>query len=336
MAVRRRLVRRPPQEPPPDPIHYQEVLERFVASKDSINTRELYRRAVVDFFERVGMTDVTRLDGDDIIAYNEALTSLRAAHDRGEPGGLAPDTIRTRIYAVRSFLRFAYAYGITPHMPPERVAEFLPVPSAKELTQTDTLARAAAADLRRAAWEEPRDRCLILLMLQSGLRVSEVAALRCNDVYEAGGRYWVDVYRGKGDKNREVEIPESAFIVVRELIKESGRSLRSTKPLFLSQKGGFLTRIQVYRIVRKYAKRAGINKRVSPHNLRHTYANQQRLLGERLEVLALQLGHKQLDTTRRYTQPARLRIRSKVRDWMAETAGNGEQGMGNGQQRRLE
>ncbi len=319
MALSHRLVRRPPQEPLPEPVHYQEVLERFLATKDSINTRDIYRRAVLDFFERVGITDVTRLDGDDIIAYNEALSLLREAHDRGEPGGLAPDTIRTRIYALRSFLRFAYAYGITPHMPPERVAEFLTVPSAKELTQKDILDRDEADDLLRAAWENPRDRCLILLMLQSGLRVSEAAALRCNDVYEAGGRYWVDVYRGKGDKNREVEIPESAFIVVREFIKETHRSLTSTKPLFLSQKGGFLTRIQVYRIVRKYAKRAGINKSVSPHNLRHTYANQQRLLGERLEVLALQLGHKQLDTTRRYTQPARLRIRSKVHDWMAET-----------------
>jgi len=200
MAVRRQLARRPLQEAPPGPIHYQEVLERFLASKDSLNTREIYRRSVVDFFHRLGLTDVTALDGDDIIRYNEALALLREAHERGEPGGLAPDTIRTRIYAVRSFLRFAYAYGITPHMPPERVAEFLTVPSAKELTQKDILDRDEAEALLRAAWEEPRDRSLILLMLQSGLRVSEVARLRCSDVYEAGGRYWVDVYRGKGDK----------------------------------------------------------------------------------------------------------------------------------------
>jgi len=98
------------------------------------------------------------------------------------------------------------------------------------LTQKDILDRDEADDLLRAAWENPRDRCLILLMLQSGLRVSEVAALRCNDVYEAGGRYWVDVYRGKGDKNREVEIPESAFIVVREFIKERRRIAPSLAP----------------------------------------------------------------------------------------------------------
>ena len=336
MAVRRKLAGRPPESTPTQPLHYQEVLERFLASKDSPNTRALYRRSVEDFFGRLGLTDVTALGGDDIIRYNEALMMLREAQERGEPGGLAPDTIRTRIYAVRSFLRFAYAYGITPNMPPERVAEFLTVPSARELTQKDILDRDEADALLRAAWEEPRDRCLILLMLQSGLRVSEVAALRCKEVYEAGGRYWVDVYRGKGDKQREVEIPESAFIVVRDYVDESRRTFTSDEPLFPSQKGGFLTRIQIYRIVRKYAKRAGINKSVSPHNLRHTYANQQRLLGERLEVLALQLGHRQIDTTRRYTQPARLRIRSKVRDWMAETAGNGEQGMGNGQQRRFD
>ncbi len=70
MALSHRLVRRPPQEPLPEPVHYQEVLERFLATKDSINTRDIYRRAVLDFFERVGITDVTRLDGDDIIAYN--------------------------------------------------------------------------------------------------------------------------------------------------------------------------------------------------------------------------------------------------------------------------
>lgn len=296
-----------------EPLHYADVLGRFLASKDSANTRAQYRRCVEDFFERVGESDLRAIDGDSLIRYNESMRRARRLREEGR-GGLAPDTIRTHIYAVRSFLRFCYAYGLLPHLSPERVAEFTTVPGRRELTQRDVLDREEAQALARAA-DEPRDRALIVLLLQSGLRVSEAAQLRRRDVYDSGGRYWVDVNAGKGDRQREVEIPRSAFEVVREYSRSLGGA--ESAPLFPSQKGGFLTRVQIYRLVRGYAQQAGIGRPVSPHTLRHTYANQQRLLGERLEVLALQLGHRQIETTRRYTQPARLRTRSRVKDWMA-------------------
>jgi len=299
------------------PVHFEDVLERFLASKDSPNTRAQYRRCVRDFFERVGESDLRAIDGDCLIRYNESMRRARKLREDGR-GGLAADTIRTRIYSVRSFLRFCYAYGLTPHLSPERVAEFTTVPRAKELTQKDVLDRAEARALIEAA-DGLRDRALIVLLLQSGLRVSEAAQLRREDVYDAGGRYWVDVNAGKGDRQREVEIPRAAWEVICQWRRESPGT--RSDPLFPSRKGGFLQRVQIYRIVRRCAKRAGIDRPVSPHTLRHTYANQQRLLGERLEVLALQLGHRQIETTRRYTQPARLRIRRRVKDWMADDAG---------------
>jgi len=269
MPASRKITRRPRAGSSPGPVHYQDVLDRFLASKDSANTREQYRRQVHDFFDRVGLTDVTAIDGDTIIAYNESLLAARAAHEAGE-GGMAPDTIRARIYSVRSFLRFCYAYGLTPHMPPERVSEFLTLPGRRELTQKDILDREEADDLLRAAWHIPRDRGIILLLLQSGLRVSELAALRRGDIYEAGGRFWLEVNRGKGDKQREVEIPGSAYGVINAWREESAQGRGDDDPLFPSRKGGFLGRMQIYRLVREYALRAGIGRAISPHNLRHT------------------------------------------------------------------
>ncbi|MGC9319141.1 MAG: tyrosine-type recombinase/integrase [Armatimonadota bacterium] len=316
MAEAQKLARLAEDARPPDgPIHYEEVLERFLASKDSPHTRAQYRRCVRDFFERVGETDICAIDGDSIIRYDKAMRRARKLREEGRAGGLAPDTIRARIYSVRSFLRFCYAYGLTPHLSPERVAEFTTVPRARELTQRDVLDREEARALLQAASDEPRDHALIMLMLQSGLRVSEAAQLRRRDVYDSAGRYWVEVNAGKGDKQREVEIPRSAFEMVQQYRREAPGA--DADPLFTSRKGGFMTRVQIYRLVRRYALKAGIGRPVSPHTLRHTYANHQRLLGERLEVLALQLGHTLVETTRRYTQPARLRTRRPVKDWMA-------------------
>lgn len=318
MARSRKPAKRPARKSSPNPVQYEDVLDRFLASRDSANTRAQYRRVVHDFFERVGLTDVTAVDGDTIIRYNEALEAARADHDAGD-GGLAPDTIRARIYALRSFLRFCYAYGLTPHLPPERVAEFLTLPGRRELTQKDILDRDEADRILEAALTRPRDHCIVLLFLQSGLRVSELAALRRGDIYESGGRWWLQVNRGKGDKQREVEIPQSAYEAVAAYRDEVAGDAGETDPLFPSREGGFLSRAHLYRIVRASALRAGIGRVIGPHNLRHTYANQQRMLGERIEVLALQLGHAQIETTRRYTQPAILRDRTPVRDWMAET-----------------
>ncbi len=150
-----------------------------------------------------------------------------------------------------------------------------------------------------------RDKALLELMYACGLRVSEMIELRLSNLlFEQG---IVRVF-GKGSKERIVPVGNSAIRAVEKYIKESRELLRkqaSKDFVFLNFRGGKLSRMGVFDIIRKYSRLAGIKKSVHPHTLRHTFATHLLQGGADIRIIQEMLGHSDISTTQIYTHVSR-------------------------------
>ncbi|MFI5357382.1 MAG: site-specific tyrosine recombinase XerD [Opitutales bacterium] len=146
-----------------------------------------------------------------------------------------------------------------------------------------------------------RDRALLELFYSSGLRVSELAGLMIQQVDLRQG--YLRVF-GKGSKERVVPVGAKACEAIAVWL-ESGRphfvKPRTGSPLFLSERGTALSRVTLWMIVQKYAKKAGLTKRVKPHLLRHSFATHLLTGGADLRAIQEMLGHANIATTQIYT-----------------------------------
>ncbi len=149
-----------------------------------------------------------------------------------------------------------------------------------------------------------RDWAILHVALDSGLRVSEICALQICDVVLDRAHASLIVRDGKGHKKRGVRIGSALCDHLAEFIDWKGRVGQSTAgsaPLFVSSRGGPLTRTAVYRIFRKHADAVGIPQRFSIHSCRHTYASLlYRASDFNLRLVQKQLGHRSIQTTQIY------------------------------------
>ncbi len=179
------------------------------------------------------------------------------------------------------------------------------------LTAPEIEALLAAPDTRQ--WLGRRDYALLLLAIQTGLRVSELTAL-CGDSIELGHGAHVRCL-GKGRKERCTPLNRQTTHVLRAWLREI--DCAPSAALFPSLRGGSLSRDAVERLVTKYAVIAGMecpslkSKRVSPHVLRHTTAIQLLQAGVDRTIIALWLGHEQIETTQMYLD-ADLKMKEKA------------------------
>ncbi len=150
--------------------------------------------------------------------------------------------------------------------------------------------------LLEAARNNPRDFAILSLLVYSGLRVSELCNLRLEDIDFA--ERVVYVRSGKGDKDRIVVISPAAVNALEEYLSTRTDDMEY---LFASRKSPQITRVQVFRIVRKYARLAGIKKNVTPHVLRHTLATTMLRRGVDIRYIQQFLGHSSVATTQIYT-----------------------------------
>jgi integrase/recombinase XerD len=214
-------------------------------------------------------------------------------------------TRNARLTAIHSF--FHYAALKAPECS-EQIARVLSIPEKRfdstlisYLTEPEIDALLAAPD--RSTPTGRRDHALLLLAVQTGLRVSELASLRCQDLNLGAG--WVRC-EGKGRKERCTPLSRAARQVLRVWLRELGGD--PAGPLFPSRNGGHLTRSAIWRLVVKHTTAARTRcpslagKNITPHVLRHTAA--MRLLRAPTPVdtatIALWLGHETLDSTNKY------------------------------------
>lgn len=209
--------------------------------------------------------------------------------------GLQSNSRRRKLATVRAFYAWCVRLGYLRENP---AASALPPKRRKPLPVY--LEQDAARLLLDAAAGNVRDYAMLRLMLDCGLRVSEVCALRSCDL--RAGKLLVS---GKGKKQRWLPLPGptlSAIMAYRATISPE------TPALFLSQKGGHLDRSAVWRMVKAYARAVGLPEEISPHKLRHTCATL--LLDGGADIRAVQgvLGHSSIQTTEIYTHLSTNRL----------------------------
>jgi integrase/recombinase XerD len=271
----------------------------------SRNTLEAYRSDLLQFgafLARRG-AEVLSAEHADLAAF---LSELAAGGPERPP--VAPATLQRKAACLRSFYRHLRREGECHHDP---TADLRAPRKSQKLPQV--LSRGEVATLLSAPrGTDPgalRDRALLELMYACGLRASEAIGLEVGDVdLEAG----VLRARGKGSKERIVPIGREAVLATRAYV-ERGRpalvGLRDEPRLIVNRRGGGLTRQGLYKIVQRYARAAGLDGRMSPHTLRHTFATHLLAGGCDLRSLQEMLGHADIATTQIYTHLSADRLK---------------------------
>ena len=223
--------------------------------------------------------------------------------------GIAKASIARKLSAIRSFYRYLVREGILAKNPLEQAASpKLDRRLPSFLTVEEMVSLLTAPDL--ATPQGQRDRALIELIYAAGLRVSELVNLNLEQAHidTREIRVW-----GKGSKERMVLMGEPAARALTNYIGQGRLMLQGEKggqgALFLNNRGRRLTERMVQKILSKYARLAGINKRVYPHLLRHTFATHLLDGGADLRVVQELLGHANLATTQIYTHVTQSRAR---------------------------
>jgi integrase/recombinase XerD len=223
----------------------------------------------------------------------------------------AEATVARKVAAVKSFFSFMQAEGTLKNNPTEtlaspKVGKSLPKPLTVQ--EIDELLEQPA---RRASPEAKRDRAMLELMYATGLRVTELVSLDVTDVVVEGERPYVRLV-GKGNRERQIPLLDQPVVEVAEYIKYARPRLigeRDELALFVNRRGERLTRQGFWLILKGYAHEAGIEGRVTPHTLRHSFATHMLRGGMDIHKVQELLGHANISTTQVYTQVSREHIR---------------------------
>ena len=265
------------------------------------NSVEAYGRDLrryVDHLERMGVGAWERVGRAEIRAHLAELVRE----------GLSARSQARALSAIRSFHALLFSEKLAPvdatdEIDSPRAARRLP-----ELLSHEEIERLLAApDPRTAAGR--RDRAMLELLYATGLRVSELISLGLNDV---NLETRVLVARGKGNKERIVPIGAPAAEAVKAYLAGARERLlraRRSKDLFVTPRGRRLTRQGFAKLLGRYARAAGIRRRISPHKLRHSFATHLLEGGADLRAVQEMLGHADVSTTQIYTHVDRSHAR---------------------------
>jgi integrase/recombinase XerD len=238
-------------------------------------------------------------------------TGVSLASVAGSPAVCAPvaaATLRRKAACLRSFYKHLRREGTIVHDPtaelrgPRRTQH---LPTALTRGEVSRLMAAPGGSEPLAL----RDRALLELMYACGLRASEATGMQLRDIDLEEG---VLRARGKGAKERIVPIGSSAITAMRAYIQRGRPALVGVQVqsrLFVNHRGGGLTRQGLYKVVQGHARHAGLEQKMSPHTLRHTFATHLLAGGCDLRSLQEMLGHSDLATTQIYTHLSAERLK---------------------------
>jgi integrase/recombinase XerD len=223
--------------------------------------------------------------------------------------GLAPRSAARAVASTRGFYRYLVREGRLAASPAEDLQGARPWPALPRYLSPDEV------DL---LIEQPdsstalglRDRTMLEVLYATGLRVSELVALRAADVNLSGGYL---TCTGKGGRQRLVPLGDRAIACIKRYQRDSRPSLArvSTPPrLFLNSRGGPLSRVGFWKLLKRHVREAGLRAHVSPHVLRHSFATHLLERGADLRAIQMMLGHADLSTTQIYTHVLETRMRA--------------------------
>ena len=271
----------------------------------SRNTLGAYRSDLLqfgEFLDRRGLGVMEARHGD-LAAF---LSELAAGE--GERPAVAAATLQRKVACLRSFYR---------HLRREGLIEHDPTADLRGPRKTGRLPRVLSRDEVALLLGQPRgtaplalrDRALLEVMYACGLRASEAIGLHASDVDLEEGMLRA---RGKGSKERLVPIGRQAVAALRAYEQRGRPALVGhavQTQLFVNHRGGALTRQGLYKIVQGHARGAGLEQKMSPHTLRHSFATHLLAGGCDLRSLQEMLGHADLATTQVYTHLSAERLK---------------------------
>ncbi len=274
-------------------------LERGLAS----NTIEAYASdlAHLGFYLESNGIAIESLTPDDIHNFMASLRDI----------GIGARSQARLLSAVKAFCRYLLAEEVIETDPAANIETpklDRTLPDVLSVEDIDAMENAIDPDSN----EGLRNLAIIELLYGSGLRVSELCDVRISRMNLDEG--WLLV-EGKGSKERMVPLSPRSVSLIRQWLAE--RSAMTPKKgdgdiLFLNRRGGRLSRVMIFYIVRDLAERAGLGKKVSPHTLRHSFATHLLEGGASLRAIQEMLGHESLSTTEIYVHLDRSRLRTEL------------------------
>lgn len=267
----------------------------------SENTLESYGRDVRKFSDFVKKNDIKSVEE---IKYNNILDFLSYSKEQG----LTATTIVRSIVSVKQFFKYLRLEKILKEDPTAHIRTPRMKKSIPGVISLDEVERMLAAP-DESSPEGLRDSAMLEVLYATGIRVSELIGLKLNDVnFEHG---FVVVY-GKGSKERIVPMGDKAKNKLLDYLRDSRPALlksREAKALFVTRRGKGMTRQGFWKIIKNHALKAGIQKKISPHTLRHSFATHLLERGADLRTIQIMLGHSDISTTQIYTHVESERLK---------------------------
>lgn len=258
----------------------------------SKNTIDAYRRDIFDFITFINDEDISVITRLHISSY---IMDLRE-------NGLSPSSISRKISALKSFFKWACANEILKNNPissiePAKLPKHLP--KVLSLNEINTLMRQNLSTIENV---------IIELLYSCGLRVSELTNLKITDINLKSKNI---ICSGKGSKERLVPFGDFALKKINNYLKEREVTAYkyniNSQLLLIRNDGKFITRQDIYRIIHRLG--TILNKEISPHTLRHTFATHLLENGADLRVVQELLGHSDVATTQLYTHISKKRLK---------------------------
>lgn len=277
---------------------YVEYLKKVKKSSD--NTIASYRRDLNKFVNYLSENDCT-----DIASVNE--TTLNSYVLYLEKQGMSTSTVSRNIASIKSFFIFMVKEGIVK----ENVAEGLKPPKIEKKVP-DTL---TVSEINRLLDQpgdktpkEIRDRAMLELLYATGIRVTELVTLRIEDVNIKMG--YIECH--DNNKSRIIPIDETAQRALARYISEVRDDMcKDSFYLFSNCKGTPMTRQGFWKIIKHYADKAGIDKDITPHMIRHSFASHLVNNGADLKAVQEMLGHADISTTQIYLNSRQSRLKEE-------------------------
>lgn len=275
-----------------------------VEKRMSANTRQAYSSDLTQYIStltQLGVTDWNDVTRSHIVKHIEELSQA----------GRAASSLRRAVSSVRMLHHHLKLTGVTTTDP----SLYLETPKAERHLPDTWSQEEVERLLDSVPTNDPlalRDRAMLELLYGTGMRVSELLGLDLNDLqFELGYLQCV----GKGESARIIPVSSTAQSFVDRYIQQARNGLggRETEALFLNGRGGRLSRQGFWKMIKRRAKEADIQKEITPHVLRHSFATHLLENGADLRAIQQMLGHADLATTQMYTHVNKARLQDVYR-----------------------
>ena len=266
-------------------------------SKNTLNSYRFDLSIFVNWLaetKKIELLDVSELEIQEFLAFKFPTSKSRS--------------ISRLLATLRRFFRFLLRENKIKEDPTLKIqTPKIPKSLPKSLSEDEVEGLLEAPDIKTDVGM--RDRSMLELLYACGLRVSELVGIQLTEVILSDGVIRVT---GKGSKTRLVPMGEEAVDWIKKYLAESRQNIlnkQTSKFLFVTNRGGEMTRQAFWYLIKKYALMANINKPMSPHILRHAFATHLINHGADLRVVQMLLGHSDISTTQIYTHVARERLK---------------------------